>query len=174
MMKTTNWKDIAELVGIAAIVASLIFVGVQLKQDRSIAQGAAFASAADKLVDSYLGWNEYADVLVRGNAGEELSDAEEWVIQNLTEMHYDFYLLSVLQAQSIGGQTTTAELRLASFLYKNPAARKAWMRRVEELENNVDALLPADSELRNPGQDADAELRKRVMGYLAVLDERQK
>lgn len=36
-MKTTSWKDIAELIGIAAIVASLIFVGLELQQNREIA-----------------------------------------------------------------------------------------------------------------------------------------
>ena len=49
-MPERNWKDFAELVGMAAIVASLIFVGYQLKQDRDIAiaeafQARAFASA---------------------------------------------------------------------------------------------------------------------------------
>ena len=39
-MKTGNWKDSAELVGIAAIVASLIFVGIQLRQEQRIAQKA--------------------------------------------------------------------------------------------------------------------------------------
>ena len=33
-MKTRNWREIAELIGITAIVASLIFVGLQLQQDR--------------------------------------------------------------------------------------------------------------------------------------------
>ncbi len=33
----TNWKDIAELIAIVAIVASLIFVGLQLKQGQQIA-----------------------------------------------------------------------------------------------------------------------------------------
>jgi len=33
-MKSTNWKDVAELTGIVAIVASLVFVGMQIQQDR--------------------------------------------------------------------------------------------------------------------------------------------
>ena len=33
-MKNTNWKDVAELTGIVAIVASLVFVGMQMQQDR--------------------------------------------------------------------------------------------------------------------------------------------
>ena len=36
-MNKTDWKDTAELVGIAAIVASLIFVGLQLRQESAIA-----------------------------------------------------------------------------------------------------------------------------------------
>ena len=36
-MKETGWKDIVELIGIVAIVASLIFVGLQLKQSHEIA-----------------------------------------------------------------------------------------------------------------------------------------
>jgi len=36
-LKSANWKDIAELVGISAIVASLLFVGLELKQSRDVA-----------------------------------------------------------------------------------------------------------------------------------------
>lgn len=45
-MLRQNWKDVAELVGMAAIVASLIFVGYQLKQDRDIANAEAFQARA--------------------------------------------------------------------------------------------------------------------------------
>ena len=36
-MNKTDWKGTAELIGIAAIVASLIFVGMQLRQEQAIA-----------------------------------------------------------------------------------------------------------------------------------------
>ena len=36
-MKKADWKDTAELVGIAAIVASLVFVGLQMRQSQVIA-----------------------------------------------------------------------------------------------------------------------------------------
>lgn len=36
-MKKYNWKAVAELIGIAAIVGSLVFVGLQMKQSRDIA-----------------------------------------------------------------------------------------------------------------------------------------
>ena len=37
-MVNTRWKEMFELLGLAAIVASLIFVGYQLRQDRTIAR----------------------------------------------------------------------------------------------------------------------------------------
>ena len=50
-MKSTNWKDIAELIGIAAIVASLVFVGLQMRQERIHARaelaGGSFESVSE-------------------------------------------------------------------------------------------------------------------------------
>lgn len=45
-MKSPHWKDVAELVGIAAIVASLIFVGLQMKQSQEIAIAAQYHERA--------------------------------------------------------------------------------------------------------------------------------
>jgi hypothetical protein len=36
-MASERWKGIAELIGIAAIVASLVFVGLQMKQTEDVA-----------------------------------------------------------------------------------------------------------------------------------------
>ena len=41
-MQKTHWKDIAEVVGIAAIVASLVFVGLELRQSQEIAIAAQY------------------------------------------------------------------------------------------------------------------------------------
>ena len=46
-MKSLGAKDIAEFVGIAAIVASLIFVGFQLKQSKDIALSEALQARSD-------------------------------------------------------------------------------------------------------------------------------
>ncbi len=52
-MNSTEWKGVAELVGIAAIVASLIFVGLQMRQEHTFAQSHAL-----------LGWIAIARLLV--------------------------------------------------------------------------------------------------------------
>ena len=52
-MNSTNWKDIAELVGISAIVASLVFVGLELRQSHEIAIAAEYQQRATSVIDQY-------------------------------------------------------------------------------------------------------------------------
>ena len=49
----TDWKSIAELIGIAAIVASLVFVGLQMKQSQEIAIAAQYQERANTSIE---GW----------------------------------------------------------------------------------------------------------------------
>lgn len=51
-MKQSNWKDIAELVGIAAIVASLVFVGLQMRQSQEIAIAAQYHNRAALAIEA--------------------------------------------------------------------------------------------------------------------------
>lgn len=45
-MKKANWRDIAELIGIGAIVASLVFVAIQVRQSNQIGRLEAMQSMA--------------------------------------------------------------------------------------------------------------------------------
>jgi len=54
-MASTQWKDIAELIGIGAIVASLVFVGLQMKQSHEIAIADQYQNRADAALDFYVG-----------------------------------------------------------------------------------------------------------------------
>lgn len=53
-MKFSDWKEIAELVGIVAIVASLLFVGLQLKQSHEIALATQYQSRAEATQNLHL------------------------------------------------------------------------------------------------------------------------
>jgi hypothetical protein len=53
-MKFADWKDIAELVGIVTIVASLLFVGLQLKQSHEIALATQYQSRAEATQNLHL------------------------------------------------------------------------------------------------------------------------
>lgn len=67
-MKNSNWKDTAELIGIAAIVASLLFVGLQMKQSQDIAIAAQYQSRSDAALQWYTSRME-SDKLLSTTAG---------------------------------------------------------------------------------------------------------
>ncbi len=46
-LKSIDWKTYAELIGVAAIVASLIFVGLELRQSQRIALAAQYQARTD-------------------------------------------------------------------------------------------------------------------------------
>jgi len=53
-MENKNWKDVAELVGILAIIASLVFVGMQMQQDRVHARAELGADSFSNLASMSL------------------------------------------------------------------------------------------------------------------------
>ena len=76
-MNRTNWKEYAELIGIAAIVASLIFVGQQMRLDRRIAIGGAWLQHVESQQSLAELINENSELWIRGLNGEELSPVDE-------------------------------------------------------------------------------------------------
>ena len=74
-MQRTSWKDVAELVGIAAIVASLIFVGLQMKQSQEIALSAAYQARTDTLVEFLTAMA--SDEVVRSAMAKNLNGADD-------------------------------------------------------------------------------------------------
>ena len=50
-MKFKEWNEIAELVGIAAIVVSLVFVGYELRQSTAIARSDAYGSFSSQFFE---------------------------------------------------------------------------------------------------------------------------
>ena len=57
-MKHSNWKEIAEVIGIATIVASLVFVGIELRQSQMIAVASQYQSRIGFNLQFYDSFNE--------------------------------------------------------------------------------------------------------------------
>ena len=170
-MKNTDWKSIAELIGIAAIVASLVFVGVQLRQDRQIAYAEAVADLLENGLESRSDMNQFAHVLVKGNSGAELDQGESLIIRNIVQNEQDRVFLQNWRAQVIGRPlSNTPELKFAAFLFQNPAARDAWEEISADMESLIDPLRTPES-LERTRQTGSAAFRTRIRQHLATLDE---
>ena len=87
-MKKMNWKIIAEFVGIAALVGSLIFVGLQLRQELYVAQAESFSANNAAAIELARLISENRDVWVRGLNGEELTNLEKITFLAIAEALY--------------------------------------------------------------------------------------
>jgi hypothetical protein len=54
-MNKSSWKDTAELLGIASIVAGLVFVGMELRQTHQIAQSSIYQERSRFAFDFFMG-----------------------------------------------------------------------------------------------------------------------
>ena len=78
-MRREDWKDLLETIGVIAIVASLIFVALEIRtntQSNEIAIEQNYSGNWLAINSQIVSNSQFADVLSRARADDELSDAE--------------------------------------------------------------------------------------------------
>ena len=127
-MNESRLREWLEIVGILAVVASLVFVGIEIRQ----------SSRAD-LEDSFVGdlgtmialeeiVVENADVWLRGCRGEELNDIERVQFTRMYHLHEFMYFMRWLRGTR-GVAAANDELTIDNIawnLYRSPGLRREW------------------------------------------------
>jgi hypothetical protein len=126
MVKKTNWKDTAELIGIAAIVASLVFVGLELQQAQTDSRIESSLTRAEWFFANRDAINEHADVWSKGYAGDPLTEAETLIFENLVKDIATNNRFSWVRERMLGSTQDYPAHELAWILHKSPAALAAW------------------------------------------------
>jgi hypothetical protein len=126
-MKTRNWKDFAELVGIVAIVLSLLFVGAQIRQDQNIALAQIFADFDDTQIEWARLVAENKDVWVRGLKNEDLSESDGATFNVITAAFFDKESTRYYRAILITGVPSGGIIKKnADIIYSYPGLSAAW------------------------------------------------
>ncbi len=163
-MKSNNWKDFAELIGIAAIVASLMFVGLQMRQAEVIARSEMNASILANRIEMHAAIIEHPDIWERGNKGEELEGDEAAIFSRLVFIvNEEAY--SAVQQSIIWGQSEDADLDaaiFAAYLHENPGARRVWRAREDRLSNYRSQVVP--------GEQTTSDWIQRIESNMALFD----
>lgn len=165
-MRSMDGKEVAELVGVVAIVASLVFVGVQLRQAQDIAVAEGYSMLFATRIEVADSIKDHLDIWRRGAAGEELTEDEAAIFAILLTDLNDSYVQGFLHTARVA--STDAALwnarDFASFLYRNPGARAVWGKRENEL-GDYRALLG-----EGEGEGAGTIWSRSVRDFLAELD----
>jgi hypothetical protein len=163
-MKSINWKDIAEFVGIAAIVASLIFVGQEIQQSREIArlEWTGILTAEQIALDELLAGE--ADVWRKGCEGTELSPRERTVfVRQFSSFHHFAFARWVRANVGVtGANPRFVSKEYAKNIYRFPGFRSMW-------ETWKASRIKADA----PLEDGILGFPEQVDGWMPVLEQEE-
>ena len=127
-MGSIGWKNYVEVFGVLAVVASLLFVGYQLQQDRQIAGAQVTTEAAAATYELFALMSESRDIWVRGLNEEDLTEADEIAFKAIAIAIYTrhFYYYQTRNLLRSGSADLVVE-QYAFDLYQYPALRRVFV-----------------------------------------------
>ncbi len=128
-----RWRGIAELVGLAGVIGSLVFVGMQLQQDRMLVRVANFSGYSENNIGLGEFIAENRDVWIQGLDGDELSASDRMVFETMTRILETDRMLAYFGAQILGGIDPQAIIdQTAFYMYQYPGLRNAFENHAEQ------------------------------------------
>jgi hypothetical protein len=142
-LKSISWKAIAELVGATAIIASLVFVGLQLQQEQRVASVEASFNLTESYYEQGNGRIENAAIWVKGNAGvNDLSPTEAAIYVALIQKEWAHAYWTSYAMQKLGSEQNVGVHDFAGFLHRNVGARLTWEALMAIEQNYREKLIP--------------------------------
>jgi hypothetical protein len=127
-MKETSWTEIAQLFGIVAIVASLVFVGLQLKQSEQLGYSEIVANMNDRRAALNELITDHAEVWHQACLGDELDPGSRIIAHRImgaimSDAVSEYIARNVGIARSDSARQRIIE-RVAAQLWKNPGMKE--------------------------------------------------
>jgi hypothetical protein len=140
-VKNLNWKVFVDAIGAVAIVAGLVFVGLQLQQDQAIST----AELQQEMIAARISLSELeasqSDLLAKANAGDELSDSEQIALESLIMSHWGRAFFGQRRWAAIDHPAVNFPVvGFAIFLNDNPGAMRAWKLRQRKMDDSRSRL----------------------------------
>jgi len=147
-MNNKNIRDWLEGIGIVAVVASLIFVGFQIRQERKIALVESFSSRTEFTIEIANLIGSHHDVWTAGLDGKELNSADYAIFEAIAKSVEVYYLYLFARAYQIGsGSPDSTAQKYAFILYQYPSLRKISVASGERVKIRKQAFDQPDHDL---------------------------
>jgi len=126
-LKPTNWKTAVEFVGILAIVGSLVFVGLQIRQEQAIAIVDTYGSITESNEAALALISAHPDIWKKGLIGDELSVSDEIVFSGMVRAVMSHFQHMAIRFSRIGPMDPDRVLHnFAYAIYIFPGLRRQW------------------------------------------------
>jgi len=154
----------AELAGGVSIVASLIFVGLQLRQEQQISLSEFQYQRIEILNDHRSLIMQHIDIWIAGNSGNELDQSSQEIYEMLIDNEWNRTSALESAGERLDGGSPGGLLSMfAKFLYDNAGAREVWLERDRETDTTRARAGIARSSAASSNSD-------RVKDFLDIFD----
>ncbi len=109
-----------------ALVASLIFVGMKVRQQHQTAVNESGYNIVENSRELRSTLAEHTEIWLRGNADEELDRTEAAIYEQLIRMYWSRAYWSAETRAGVGDDLYVSVHDFAGFLHRNPGARRVW------------------------------------------------
>lgn len=134
------------MLGIFALVASLIFVGLQMRQEQNIAIAQIWAMSDQSVTELAALVSDNSSVWAKGLRGEELTEAEDVVFRSIAGAVFrrESNIASRVRRLDYGGGAISRVQIFAFNLYQYPGLRRAYEEYVAERQSQQSAFYASD------------------------------
>jgi hypothetical protein len=167
-MKNNHWKEVAELIGIAAIVASLIFLGLEMRQQHAIARAQLGSETFDFMRSIEL---QMSDVALSEDFVKMIENPEDLTLEEMTRINAFlqqvvdlFQREGMLVARGIFEESDAVLARYGPLVFGNRYAQ-AWFRTNKE-HLNPSFLARAGSRIESYSPDTSRQLYSEIINEL--------
>ena len=167
-MNFKKFNEVAELVGIVALVASLIFVGLEMRQSQKIALAEIEASFVSASVELERLISDNSEVWARGIADEELDDSDAVIFESILVAlsNRNWSMQHQMRLVDRGEMADQNVHKFAAFLHRRPGLRRAWAEREANMKADRDLLDPWAASLTS-------SYLEMIVSDLSVLDQQE-
>lgn len=146
-MDSAKLNDWIQVVGIFALVASLIFVGLQMRQAQNIAMSDGALANAANTIEKNTAIRENSDIWIRGNSGQKLTESEAIVFQTIVRSALVAEFMEITRLRRVGADHIADSLTadFSAFLFENPGARRVWVEDRKSTDKFRSILVPGIS-----------------------------
>ena len=132
-MDSAKLNDWMQVIGIFAVVASLIFVALQIRQDQAIAQAMIWSETEGSVNEMAQLFNQHPEIWIRGLKGEEMSEAEGLIFMSIAAAVNTRQLALFVRANRLNTAPPALIIEGYSYdLYRYPGLRRAYELRLEK------------------------------------------
>lgn len=161
-MKISAINQWLTLLGNIAILASIIFLAMEIQQSNRIALSEQERSRTGHIIALKNQMIQNAEVWDKCSPGEELTSKEGIICDNIIMAQWGVIYAETTSYERFGDERRVGIHDFARFLYSNPGARERWASLMEQEQHYRRILIPGS---------AGVELMEIVFADLKKLDE---